>query len=290
MIPPRPLGSVVAGGHSTCHGRQQLTTEFLTDHTRIAQGAFHNRGQQCTNLGTMQQPQHGGGGGGTETATLFGGQLRVAVEKMRQLGAQSGWHHSVTEELVHTLTSFTSAAKDQPIVVHQPHTSCWWPHLITPGAVVTDGSQGIKSAFSYWWEGVPQYGDYAHVYFLFAEGRYLPKSHPLFEHVHKEVIPQMHTCQTCGAWVLLSNLLAQEWQSDALLMDMHQRLFHPDHPNPWYIGVAKVGGVTVSNNVQEVRCSCSSCHLPQLATTPHTCTCHCPRAGMVMPSSGDFGV
>ena len=61
MIPPRPLGSVVAGGHSTCHGRQQLTTEFLTDHTRIAQGAFHNRGQQCTNLGTMQQPPPGGG-------------------------------------------------------------------------------------------------------------------------------------------------------------------------------------------------------------------------------------
>lgn len=172
---------------------------------------------------------------------------------MRQLGAESGWHPSVTEELVHTLTSFENITKDQPLVAREPRTTCWWPHLVVPGALVSDGSQGIKSAFSYWWAGVPQYGDYAHVYFLFAEGRYLPKSHALFEYVLKEVVPQMHMCQTHGMWALLSNLLAQEWQGDMSLMDTHKRLFDPDHPHPWYIGVAKVGGVTVSQNVQEVR-------------------------------------
>ena len=214
-------------------------------------------------------------------AAAFGRELHGVVDSLRRVGAESGLDPSFTAHIVRAASTYS-----------EQNESSWWPQLIMPGAVISDGSKGIKSAFKHWWPSVPQYGDYAHIYFLFAEGRYLEKSHPRFDYVLTEIIPEMHTCQTSGAWKVLSEFLAKTWKSDRALMKIHGRLFACEHPNPWYIGTAEVGGAMPSQNEIEVCCCAvhmyvctrmrmSHVHVLCMCTYlhmhlhMHTCTCPC---------------
>ena len=206
-------------------------------------------------------------------AAAFGRDLQGVVDSLRRVGAESGLDPSFTAHIVRAASTYS-----------EQNESSWWPQLIMPGAVISDGSRGIKSAFKHWWPSVPQYGDYAHIYFLFAEGRYLEKSHPRFDYVLTEIIPEMHTCQTSGAWNVLSEFLAKTWKSDRALMKIHGQLFACEHPNPWYIGTAEVGGAMPSQNEIEV-CCCAvhmyvcaracACHMCMCCACARTCTCTC---------------
>jgi hypothetical protein len=181
-------------------------------------------------------------------ATAFAKELHQEEATLRGAGAASGWGKAYTEHMVKAATDYLN--KDRRLKESQM-TEQWYPHLLTPGALISDGGQGIRGAFKFWWPNVPQYGDYAHIYFLFAEGRYLAKNHPMFERILKEIIPEMHTCHTRGAWNMMRNFLAREWMHDKVLLAVHGRLFGPD-VNPWFIGIAKVGGCVPSQQVHEV--------------------------------------
>jgi len=202
----------------------------------------------------------------------FGKQLNAALATLRSVGAASGWSAPFIEHMVQAAGSHMEQTQ-----VSQPEPHKLKGKLIMPGAVISDGSKGIKAAYKHWWPNVPQYGDYAHVYFLFAEGRFLDKRHPKFEHVLTTIIPEMHRCQTRGAWEVMSECLEREWKNDRALMECHQRLFARDHANPWYIGIAEVGGAMPSQNAQEV---CSAWYVVQytgiVSTQPPVSPTHPP--------------
>ena len=250
-----PNPSLVADNQAqqpTCARKVTGTGGFLVSHYAGVTREGHGSGNKKRRAGPL--------------CAQFGEQLK---EDVRSLAAGSGWPMSFTEHMVEAAVLYNQQAeKSEPQLM--------FPQLIIPGAVISDGSKGIKAAFKHWWPKVPQYGDYAHIYFLFAEGRFLEKSHPRFEHVQTEVIPQMHTCQTRGAWNVLSEQLARDWRSDPALMQCHHRLFARDHANPWYIGIAEVGGAMPSQNAQEV---CSEPCQPGSTL----CT-HCTLLSLTCPS------
>lgn len=219
---------------------QQLTADggFLVDNYGSAMG----RGQGEVDGGNANKRQTG-----TLVAPLFGEQLKAALATLRSTGAASGWSAPFIEHMVQAAGSHT-----QQTQISQPTPHKLRGKLIIPGAVISDGSKGIKGAYKTWWPNVPQYGDYAHVYFLFAEGRFLEKSHPKFEHILTKIIPEMQRCQTTGAWEVMCACLEREWKNDRALMECHLRLFARAHPNPWYIGIAEVGGAMPSQNTHEV--------------------------------------
>lgn len=181
-------------------------------------------------------------------AITFGQQVQEEVDELKDFCVGRGSGQNYTDFMVANATAYM--AKDKEVMESSKRGSLW-PPLLQPGACISDGGKGITGAFTEWWPSVQQYGDYAHIYFHMAEGRYLAKNHDWFEWVLKEVIPQMHTCPTTGAWDMLREHLAGQWRNDSALMAVHTRLFG-SAVNPWYIGISEVGGVTPSNQEQEV--------------------------------------
>ena len=240
---------------NSSNGSSTTTTGFMTSHHHdsAATGSSATVGDQAVSRSV------GGTRGGMEAkrrvqgvqptlAIAFAEGLREEVDTLRQVGAAKGWGEEYTEFMITNASAWLE--KDRRLKEAWA-TEQWFPHLLTPGAVVSDGGQGIRGAFNYWWPNVQQYGDYAHIYFLFAEGRYLAKNHVLYEWIKKEVIPEMHTCQTKGAWDVMRQFLARQWKTDPVLMGVHARLFGRD-VNPWFIGICLIAGCIPSQNCHEV--------------------------------------